>query len=1200
MSFVIGTGVVTDPAEIGVTTDGLVSTCTGGTNATTQKFAVFNVGAGTLNYTVSVDAAWLSVSPASGSVVDSEIDKLTVSYSTTGLAGGTHLAEITITSAEASNSPVTVPVTLHVNGTPVLPSFIVQPTGTHLLGDGNYVLNSFATGSPDPTYQWHKNDVAIIGATSANLTLTNVTATAAGTYHVVATNSLGTATSNDAVITLNDHPNVAWVTPLVDSFHVVENVGIWLEANVTDDGYGGSNMTLTWTAPTVPAGGSVSWGNPNAAQTTATFTGAGNYVLRFTATDGVNTRSRDIQVAVGGTPPSVSTTSLIVRYTFGETSGTAVVDAAGGNHNGTYAGNPALDGAPLSLDGIDDLVKLPLSPDIHNLGGPYPKRTVALHFKAQSLTGRQLLFEEGGETKGMNIYLDGSALYWRGWNGGVNGWYSSLISKTGIQINQWNHVVLVLDATPGGTTLETGVFRGYLNGALIGSQSGSPIDNHNNDTGIGAVNSDTSYHNGTKLGGGDWFKGEVKDFVLYNRALSLSEINQLITGSPTPGVDAGSPPVNGLVGSYSNLDASVLVNGQPVGPEVATTWSLVSGPGTVTFANASVIDASVTANTAGTYILRLMADDGLVRNFDDTSCVFERVSGPGFVRFSSATYGPGETAGTLLVGVERSGGAVDGAVTVTVSASNGTASNGSDYDFSSQVVSWADQEGGVKYVQVNLTDDLMVEGNESFSLNLTAATGGVVLASPNQTAVTILENDIPDVILFRDEFTAASGTSVTNPAGRATGALASSITYAWTNTTDVVVNGTLNWDSDNNRTNFHQQPTGNAIQSLRITNDLYPHLGGKVWEMSFVQRVGWDHPLTFCLSDNSTHNGLWNAWDNVDYDFATGSYGTNLRYDTDNEGGTNGPFLSTLFPNPPNSGDTHHFRIRFDEPSGKIILWLNGVKRLDLTALDFVTNNRYLSWAEPGSFAGAMDNLEIKLINTVNGAPTWNGNPISTADGTEGTSYNASLASLASDPNNDNLVFSKVSGPAWLSVAADGTLTGTPTSSNLGNNTFTVSVTDDLSAAIGVTLNVIVLSRFQAWAAGATSFSGDANADGIADGMAWLLGATVSGENGISRLPVCQRANDGALALSFRCLNAANRGAATLNLQFSRDMGGVADPWPNHQVAIPTTSGTDATTGVVFVITPNGNLDEVEATIPVSASGGTGKLFARLKAVPAP
>ena len=69
--------------------------------------------------------------------------------------------------------------------------------------------------------------------------------------------------------------------------------------------------------------------------------------------------------------------------------------------------------------------------------------------------------------------------------------------------------------------------------------------------------------------------------------------------------------------------------------------------------------------------------------------------------------------------------------------------------------------------------------------------------------------------------------------------------------------------------------------------------------------------------------------------------------------------------------------------------------------------------------------------------------------------------------------------------------------------------------------------------------------------------------------------------MTFNCLNAANRGSAVLSVQYSQDLG-VIDLWTNNSVVIPETSGT--VDGVIFVITPNGNVNEVQATIPAGSS----------------
>jgi hypothetical protein len=66
------------------------------------------------------------------------------------------------------------------------------------------------------------------------------------------------------------------------------------------------------------------------------------------------------------------------------------------------------------------------------------------------------------------------------------------------------------------------------------------------------------------------------------------------------------------------------------------------------------------------------------------------------------------------------------------------------------------------------------------------------------------------------------------------------------------------------------------------------------------------------------------------------------------------------------------------------------------------------------------------------------------------------LAGSATDADNDTLSYAKVSGNAWLNVAADGTLSGTPGSGDVGANSFTVSVSDGIAPPVMATLNITV------------------------------------------------------------------------------------------------------------------------------------------------
>jgi subtilisin family serine protease len=105
-------GGATQPT-IGVSPASLSFTATaGGSNPANQTINISNTGAGTLNFTASDDAPWLTVNPTSGTAPST----LTASVDITGLAAGTYNGTITISATGATNTPVSVPVTLTVNG----------------------------------------------------------------------------------------------------------------------------------------------------------------------------------------------------------------------------------------------------------------------------------------------------------------------------------------------------------------------------------------------------------------------------------------------------------------------------------------------------------------------------------------------------------------------------------------------------------------------------------------------------------------------------------------------------------------------------------------------------------------------------------------------------------------------------------------------------------------------------------------------------------------------------------------------------------------------------------------------------------------------------------------------------------------------------------------------------------------------------
>jgi alpha-glucosidase len=104
--------------------------------------------------------------------------------------------------------------------------------------------------------------------------------------------------------------------------------------------------------------------------------------------------------------------------------------------------------------------------------------------------------------------------------------------------------------------------------------------------------------------------------------------------------------------------------------------------------------------------------------------------------------------------------------------------------------------------------------------------------------------------------------------------------------------------------------------------------------------------------------------------------------------------------------------------------------------------------------------LRITTNSTPDNPPVWTVNPVLKPDAATTVAYNATLADSATDPDvGDTLSFSKISGPAWLAVAADGTLSGTPGAADLGTNSFTVRVTDSASVSADATLLINVIAN---------------------------------------------------------------------------------------------------------------------------------------------
>jgi len=84
------------------------------------------------------------------------------------------------------------------------PEILGQPVGGLFLA-GTQIELSVSAGGSNPKFQWHKDGQVIAGATNSILSLNNLNSTDAGAYHVVVSNSGGSATSEVAEISLAEN-----------------------------------------------------------------------------------------------------------------------------------------------------------------------------------------------------------------------------------------------------------------------------------------------------------------------------------------------------------------------------------------------------------------------------------------------------------------------------------------------------------------------------------------------------------------------------------------------------------------------------------------------------------------------------------------------------------------------------------------------------------------------------------------------------------------------------------------------------------------------------------------------------------------------------------------------------------------------------------------------------------------------------------
>jgi RHS repeat-associated protein len=512
---------------------------------------------------------------------------------------GTYVLRLSANDSQLSASDQITVTVIQSNRPPTVDAGADQTLNLYNVAELSGTVTDDGLPNNTVSLSWTKvsgpGDVAFSAAAAST---TTATFSKPGTYTVrlTADDSALTA-SDDVVITANFKNQAPEVEAGPDQTGLVQTP-IVLSGSVTDDGLPADvRLVITWSKVSGP--GTATFADPSADVTSVTLSDPGTYVLQLTASDSEFSVSDQVTVQVA-VPCQPAPTGL-VGFWPGDDDARDLIGGSNGvlvNGAGFAAGevNDAF-----SLNGTNS-VKVPATTATNvGTGNGF---TVELWVNPVSVSQQQPVVEwNNGSTIGVHLWVS---------VGGQGVLYANIIDSGGgahvfaspagtITAGSFQHVALTYDKA-------TGIAALYKNGNAVAQQS------------LGAFTPRTAYDVLFGERPGFHFSGKIDEVSLYNRALRSQEIVSIYqagnggkchdssTLNHGPVVSAGPDVTIPL--SYSlALNGSTSDDGLPAGSSVTTNWTVVSGPGTVTFLDASSPTSSATFSATGTYVLRLTASD---------------------------------------------------------------------------------------------------------------------------------------------------------------------------------------------------------------------------------------------------------------------------------------------------------------------------------------------------------------------------------------------------------------------------------------------------------------------------------------------------------------------------------------------------------------------------------------------------------------
>ena len=378
---------------------------------------------------------------------------------------------------------------------------------------------------------------------------------------------------------------------------VFDSAVVTLDGTVTDDGLPGAPNLLTTTWTMVGGPGTVDFADPFAVDTTATFSGLGQYVLRLTANDGELVAMDEVTVTVEETPSFVTQS-----FQNGVDGYLGTIDTRiRGDMPTRVFGNSS----KLEIDGKPDFSTL-LRWDLGWVpaGATILSATISVHTVATSND----LFELYALKR---PWVESEANFLEASSGDL--WEVSGASGAG------DRGTTVLGTLTAPTLGQTTVELNDAGRAVLQSWLANPQNNH------GFIFQDYTDATTDDL---DFRSSETSKVAERPKLTIAYTLGDLVNQAPL--VNAG---VDRTIfdSEIVAMGGTVTDDGLPSPANVSTVWTAESVPTgeTVTFGDSLAVDTTATFSGLGQYVLRLTANDGELVAMDEVTVTVEET--PSFV-----------------------------------------------------------------------------------------------------------------------------------------------------------------------------------------------------------------------------------------------------------------------------------------------------------------------------------------------------------------------------------------------------------------------------------------------------------------------------------------------------------------------------------------------------------------------------------------